>query len=62
MTLRATVRVLVIHLDNMLIDVIAVRMMSVAIVQVIDVVALFCGRVTAARPVLLRMGRMGAMR
>jgi hypothetical protein len=44
-----------VDLDHVLIDVIAVRVMQMAVVQVVDVVAVLDGGVPAARPVLMGM-------
>jgi hypothetical protein len=52
---RAAVRVLAGHLDHMLVDVIAMHVMQMSIVEIIDVVAVpDCG-VAASRPVLMRV-------
>jgi hypothetical protein len=41
------------HLDHMLVDVIAMRVMQVPVVQIVDVIAVAYRRMTATRPVLV---------
>jgi hypothetical protein len=50
---RASVRVSRTHFDDMLVDVIAVRMVEMAIMQIIDVVAMANGCVTTAGAMLV---------
>jgi hypothetical protein len=52
---RAVVRVRGVHRDDVLVDVVAVGMVEVSLVQVIDVVAVLDGRVAAAGPMLVRV-------
>ena len=52
-TRRALIRIFLTRLNNMLIHVIAVRMMEKGIVQVVDVVAMANGRVATARIMLM---------
>ncbi|CAN1722515.1 protein of unknown function [Hyphomicrobium sp. 1Nfss2.1] len=52
---RTPVGILTRHFDHMLIDVIAVHVMQVAVVQVIDMIAVLDGLVAAARSVLVRV-------
>jgi hypothetical protein len=57
---RASVRVFCAYLKSVLVDMIAMRMVQMAIMQVVDVVAMPDGRVPAARAVLVVvMGMMG---
>jgi hypothetical protein len=51
----AAVGVLVRHLDHVLVDVIVVRMMQVTVVQVVDVILMANGGVTAIGAVAVRM-------
>jgi hypothetical protein len=50
---RAVVRVRGVHRDDVLVDVVAVGMVEVSLVQVIDVVAMLDSRVAAAGSVLV---------
>lgn len=59
---RTCVGVLLRNLDHVLIDMIAVRMMQMAIVQIVDMVAVANRRVTAFRPMLVRVVGMMGMR
>lgn len=52
---RAVVGVRGVHRDDVLVDVVAVGMVEVSLVQVIDVVAVLDGRVAAAGPMLVRV-------
>jgi len=57
---RAAIGILRRHFDRVLVDMVAVRMVQVPIVQKIDVVAMADGRMPTAGPVLVRMiGVMG---
>ncbi|MBN3724170.1 hypothetical protein [Burkholderia sp. Ac-20379] len=53
---RALIGVAAAHLDDVLVDMIAVRMMQVAVVEVIHVVAVLDRGVAAIRAVRVRMG------
>lgn len=53
MTGRAAVRVLLADLDHMLVDMVAMRMMEVAVMQVIDMIAVAHRGVAAAGAVLV---------
>jgi len=52
---RAAVRIALRNLDHMLIDMIAVGMVQVAVMQVIDVVTMADGGVAATGPMLVRV-------
>jgi hypothetical protein len=47
-----------VHLEHVLVDVIAVRMMQMTLVQVVDVVAVLDGRVPTSGAVLVRVLRV----
>ena len=52
---RAAIRIALRHLDHVLVDVIAMRVMQVPVVKIVDVIAVAYGGVTAARAMLVRM-------
>ncbi len=52
---RAAVRVAVAHLDHMLIDAVAAWMMQVAVVKIINMVAVLDGEVSTAWAVMMRV-------
>lgn len=58
---RTSRRIGVTHLDHVLIDVIAVRLMQVAVVQVVDVIAVLDGDMAAAGAVNVGMTLMNSM-
>jgi hypothetical protein len=58
---RAAIRMRVVDLEHVLVDVIAVRMVQVAVVHVIDVVAVCDSGVPATGAVLMCVIGMGAM-
>lgn len=55
---RASIGIFRAHLDDMLIHVIAVRMMEMAIMQIVDVVGVTNGRVATAGAMLMVVIRM----
>jgi hypothetical protein len=55
MVRRADIRIFCRDFDQMFIDVFAMHMMQVAIVKVIDMIAVLYRRVPASRPMLMRM-------
>jgi hypothetical protein len=62
---RAIDRIRVTRLDHVLVDVIAMRMVQVPIMQVVDMIAMADGGVPAARAVHMRVSgvfRLGAVR
>jgi len=64
MVRRAAIGVVAGHLDHVLIDVTFMRVVEVAIVQIVDVVVVTHGGVAASRPMLvsmIRVGRCGAV-
>lgn len=52
---RATVRIALRHFDHVLVDMIDVRMMQVSVMQIVHVIAVAHGDVSAARAVLMRV-------
>lgn len=52
---RAAVGIALRHLDHVLVDVILVRVMQMTVVQIVDVIAVPHGGVSAAGPVLVRV-------
>lgn len=49
------------HFNHMLLDAVSIWMMQMAVVQIVDVVAVLHGDVTAPRAVMMRMFGMGEM-
>ena len=58
---RAAGWILCAHLDDMFLDDVACLMVQMAVVEIVDVVAMFDGDVTAFRAVLVRMVGVNAM-
>jgi hypothetical protein len=54
----ASVRILIAHLDHVLVDMIALGMVQVPVVQVVDMVAMADSSMSAPRTVPMRMARM----
>jgi len=58
---RAAVRVALAHGDDMLVDVVLVRMMQVAVMEIVDVAIVAHGEMAAPGTVLMRMVGMDGM-
>ena len=58
---RALIRVRLAHLDDVLVDAVAVRVVQMAVMQIVDMVAMAHGRVPAIGPVIVRMLGLGQM-
>ncbi len=52
---RAGVGILCAHIEDMFVEVVAVRVMQVTVVEIVHVVAVLHGSVSAARPVFVRV-------